>query len=145
MQCNCTGHKFKFRSSLCFSSFLHDYKVTVLTRTTFLTSYRSLLHKEQGVLSYRWNIFEESFVQSWMLSPLVQTSKSINKKHKTEQANVIYSNEILRSKKVAGLAGLRKPRPEILALCFRTTKTKTLVHIPFKLEKQFKTVLLNKN
>ena len=146
MQCNCAGHKFTFRSSLGFSSFLHDYKVTVLTRTTSLTSYRSLLHKEQGVLSYQWNIFEESFVQSWMLSPLVQTSKSINKKHKTEQANVIYSlMKYCVQQKVAGLAGLRKPRPEILALCFRTTKTKTLVHIPFKLEKQFKTVSLNKN
>ena len=110
MQCNCAGHKFTFRSSLGFSSFLHDYKVTVLTRTTSLTSYRSLLHKEQGVLSYQWNIFEEFFVQSWMLSPLVQTSKSINKKHKTEQTNVIYSNEILRSKKGNRVGGATKTK-----------------------------------
>lgn len=46
-RCNCTGHKFTFRSSLGFSSFLHNYKVTLLTRSISLTSYRSLLHKEQ--------------------------------------------------------------------------------------------------
>ena len=144
MQCNCTGHKFTFRSSLGFSSFLHNYKVTLLTRTISLTSYRCLLHRKKGAY-HTDGTFSRNLLSSHGCYLLWFRHQSLSTRNTKQNKPTLFTSKILRSKKVAGLAGLRKPRPEILALCFRTTKTKTLVHIPFKLEKQFKTVLLNKN
>ena len=52
-----------------------------------------------SVSIYRWNIFEESSALSWLLSPQVQTSKSIDKKERTSSLTRLSTTTTKKKKK----------------------------------------------